>query len=137
MKKTYFLLLTLCLYLACTPTTTNKTVAKTNNATEMTPLNPDTSLTEEIVILDNDLVAHLKRTAGVTVLGTDANPCYSIRGRKPLFVVNGNQVGTDFQVAADYVRHQEIKSVSVLHYFEAKGLYTLRGNNGVILIETE
>ncbi len=137
MKNLYFLFIILCLYLACTPTITNKTTAKISKTTKITPLNPDTSLTAAEVIFDKDLAAHLNNIAGVSVLGTAANPCYAIRGRKPLFVVNGNQVGTDFQVAADYVRHQKIKSVSVIPYFEAKGLYTLRGNKGVILIETE
>ncbi len=137
MKKIPFLLLACCFYLACTPTAINKTTVKTSKTTEITPLISDTSMTGEEVSVHTDLATHLNKIPGVRVLGTAANPCVSVRGPKPLFIINGNQIGYNFQIAADYVRHQQIKSVKVLPYFETRGLYTLQGNNGVILIETK
>lgn len=137
MKNLYFLLLSCCCYLACTPNTVNKAETSNSDRIGMTPLSVGTTLTEEEVIPYNNLESYLNRTAGVTVHGTGANAYVGKRNAEPIFVVNGREVGSSFQVAADYVRQKKIRSVRVLRHLEAEGLYGLRSHNGVIIIKTE
>ena len=53
----------------------------------------------------------------------------------PLFVVNGNSIGTDYSNVYTLVNPNDVVSVSVLKGSDAS-IYGTRGANGVILIRT-
>jgi TonB-dependent SusC/RagA subfamily outer membrane receptor len=57
-------------------------------------------------------------------------------GTDPLFVVNGQVIGTDYSTVFNMVNPHEVKSVSVLKGADAS-IYGSRGANGVILIRTK
>lgn len=57
-------------------------------------------------------------------------------GSSPLFVVNGNVVGTDYSNVFTLVNPYDVDSVSVLKGSDAS-IYGTRGANGVILIRTK
>jgi TonB-dependent SusC/RagA subfamily outer membrane receptor len=57
-------------------------------------------------------------------------------GADPLFVVNGNTMGTDYSVVHNLVNPRKVVSVSVLKGSDAS-IYGSRGGNGVIVIRTK
>ena len=57
-------------------------------------------------------------------------------GSSPLFVVNGNVIGTDYSSVYTLVNPHDVDSVSVLKGSDAS-IYGTRGANGVILIRTK
>ncbi|MEM8523505.1 MAG: TonB-dependent receptor plug domain-containing protein [Bacteroidota bacterium] len=87
------------------------------------------------------LEIYLKKTPGVMVRGTGTNAIVQVRGSnsfsgstEPLFVINGNAIGSNYATAADLLRGMDIKSVEVLKGADAS-LYGVRGAGGVILIQ--
>ena len=54
----------------------------------------------------------------------------------PLFVVNGQSIGTDYSSVYNLVNPNEVSSLSVLKGADAS-IYGTRGANGVILIRTK
>jgi len=76
------------------------------------------------------------RVAGLRVnsrSGVLQDAAITLRGREPLYVVNGNPVGVGFRgIAAD-----DIESISVLKGPQASVLYGSRGIDGAIVITTK
>ncbi|MBX2872151.1 MAG: TonB-dependent receptor plug domain-containing protein [Saprospiraceae bacterium] len=82
----------------------------------------------------------LSRAPGVSVTGQGRNLTVRIRGRKsiisnndPLFVVNGQIMGTGFQ-SVNFIDPFMIDNISVLKDAAASSQYGHRGANGVVLI---
>lgn len=135
MVRPIFLLLTICLFLGCN---TSKPAGKKTSSSQKEALD-DMQGSPEI-----RLVKILQRTAGVQI--TDRGGQYSVQIRggfnsfdgnvPPLFVVNGQPIGRDFNSAAQVIGSMEIKSVRVLKDSDAS-LYGVRGASGVIEIRTQ
>lgn len=90
-----------------------------------------------------DLVDYLTRIPGVLVEGGGHNVSVTIRGpnsfmfsTQPLFVVNGQILGRDFNRARNSVVMHEIERVRVLRGNDA-AIYGFEGANGVIIIQTK
>lgn len=82
----------------------------------------------------------LSRAPGVSVEGTGRNLTIRVRGRKsiisnndPLFVVNGQIMGTGFE-SVNFLDPFMIDDISVLKDAASTSQYGHRGANGVILI---
>ena len=58
-------------------------------------------------------------------------PTYQLRGRSPLFIVDG------FERPIDALSREEIESISVIKDAAALALYGMKGSNGVVLITTK
>lgn len=90
------------------------------------------------------LVEMLRRLPGVRVSGTGAYSKFTVDGTSqsfmagtdPLFVVNGNAMGTDYSYVHTMVDPKTVVSTSVLKGADA-AIYGSRGANGVILIRTK
>ena len=86
----------------------------------------------------------LQRASGVVVTERGGQYAVTIRGGynsfdgnvQPLFVVNGQPIGRDFNSAAQAIMGQEISSVRVLKDSDAS-LYGVRGASGVIEIKAK
>ena len=86
-----------------------------------------------------DMIGNL---VGVERAGRGNNITFKVRGAAsffagsdPLFVLNGNSVGTDFSSLVNVVDPNSVKSLRVLKGTDAT-IYGTRGANGVILIRT-
>jgi TonB-dependent SusC/RagA subfamily outer membrane receptor len=102
----------------------------------------------EGAIVDEDesiltLADYLRRVPGVLVTGAGAATRVEIRGvssfllsNEPLYVIDGNPIGTRYADAASAVPVREIDYVRVLKGTDAS-IYGVRGGNGVILIVTK
>ena len=84
----------------------------------------------------------LMRLPGVRVQGSGQYARITVSGSasfmaatNPLYVLNGNIVGTDYSVIYSTVNPNDITSLSVLKGSDA-AVYGTRGANGVILIRT-
>ncbi|MBJ6368876.1 SusC/RagA family TonB-linked outer membrane protein [Snuella sedimenti] len=76
------------------------------------------------------------QVAGLTVTnptGLFQSPSFSLRGKKPLIVIDGIPVDTDFYD----VSSNDIAEINVLKGTTASALYGSRGRNGAILINTK
>ena len=89
-----------------------------------------------------DLVDYLIRIPGVYVQGGGHNVSVTIRGpnsfmfsTQPLYVVNGQILGRDFNRAKNAVEMHEIERIRVLKGNDA-AIYGFQGANGVIVIQT-
>lgn len=89
-----------------------------------------------------NLADFLHRVPGVQVTGPTTNPTVTVRGIssvnsgiEPLYVIDGQPVGTNYQNVNGMLNVRDIDHVQVLKGSEAT-LYGLRGANGVILITT-
>ncbi|HEX6982925.1 MAG TPA: TonB-dependent receptor plug domain-containing protein [Balneolaceae bacterium] len=89
-----------------------------------------------------NLAQYLRKVPGITVRGTGNDASVTIRKSvsfrgttRPLFVLNGQVIGTSYSRIAGLVRVQDIDYVEVLKGPEAAA-YGMRGSNGVILIVT-
>lgn len=87
------------------------------------------------------LEIYLRKEPGVIVRGSGENATVSIRGVisfsdniEPLFVINGNQVGHNYQNALAIVSEMEITSLKVLKGPDAS-IYGVRGAGGVVEIK--
>ena len=88
----------------------------------------------------NETLANMiRQLPGVTVAGGN----FKVRGAdsfysdtKPLFVLNGRAIGTDFSMLNQTVDPNTVKSIRVLKGPDAS-IYGTRGANGVIVIKTK
>lgn len=87
-----------------------------------------------------DMIGEL---AGVDMAGRGNEISFKVRGAAsffsgsdPLFVLNGNSVGSDFSSLVNVVDPNMVSSVRVLKGSDAT-IYGARGANGVILIRTK
>lgn len=90
-----------------------------------------------------NLVDFLHRLPGVYVTGPSSNPTVTVRGIssfsaniEPLYVIDGQAVGTSYIQVNNMINIRDIDHVRVLRGSEAS-IYGLRGGNGVILIVTK
>ncbi|NND31214.1 MAG: TonB-dependent receptor plug domain-containing protein [Saprospiraceae bacterium] len=87
------------------------------------------------------LAAILSRQAGVTVTGNEGNYLVKIRSgvssfsgiERPLFVVNGNRIGRNFESAAQALSGLKVSLIKVLKDSDAT-FYGVAGASGVIEI---
>lgn len=85
----------------------------------------------------------ISRLAGVESFGDGNNMSFKVRGAasiyggtKPLFVLDGRQVGNEFSAVAQVVDPNQVSSIRVLKGPDAS-IYGTRGANGVIVIRTK
>ncbi len=90
------------------------------------------------------LVDYLRRVPGLTVSGHGGNVDISIRGlatingeNSPLFVIDNDPIGNNYNQAASMVDTNDIRSVLVLKDAVSTISYGTRGSNGVIMIKTK
>ncbi len=90
-----------------------------------------------------NLVDFLHRLPGVTVTGPSNNPTVTIRGIssftsniEPLYVIDGQSVGTNYASVNRMLNVRDIDYVRVLKGSDAS-IYGVRGANGVIEIITK
>lgn len=102
---------------------------------------PDGAVTDHMNYFQN-LADYLYRIPGITVSGPSSNPTVTIRGIssfnagiEPLYVVDGNPVGTSYTQVNNMLNIKDIAHVQVLKGSQA-AMYGVRGGNGVILITT-
>lgn len=88
-----------------------------------------------------DLVYYIKQLAGVQVRGSGSDASITVRGigsvnldPSPLFVVNGNPMGSDFSQIYNAINPDQIKRVEVLKDAIDTSMYGMRGAMGVIEI---
>lgn len=81
------------------------------------------------------------RAEGINVMGTGENASVVIRGiqtitgdPRPIFVVDGLNMGRDYNVVNNGINVNDIKRVKVLRGKSETALYGEAGNNGVILL---
>lgn len=103
---------------------------------------PDGAVTDEMEYF-RSLADFLYRIPGVTVSGPSSNPTVTIRGIssfnagiEPLYVVDGQPVGSSYTQVNNMLNVRDIAHVRVLKGSEAS-YYGVRGGNGVILITTK
>ncbi|MBK8501668.1 MAG: TonB-dependent receptor plug domain-containing protein [Saprospiraceae bacterium] len=91
----------------------------------------------------NTLLDRLRDQSELTISGSENDPTIRIRGNttlqgdnEPLFVVNGNPVGSGFSSVSYSVDVNNVASIRVLTRSQA-GLYGARGANGVVVITTK
>lgn len=89
------------------------------------------------------LADYLQRVPGVNVMGSEGNQMVTIRGInsfssgiEPLFVINGQVVGSSYNQANNMINVRDIDYVRVLKGPDA-AVYGVRGGNGVVLIVTK
>lgn len=89
------------------------------------------------------LADFLQRVPGINITGGEQNGIVTIRGInsfnsgiEPLFVIDGQPVGTSYAQVNNLVDVRSIDYVRVLKGSEAS-IYGVRGGNGVILIYTK
>jgi len=89
------------------------------------------------------LLDWLRDQPELTISGSESSPTIRIRGNtslvsdnEPLFVVNGNPVGTGYSSVSYSVDVNNVESIRVLTRSQS-GLYGSRGANGVVLIKTK
>ncbi|MEM1325305.1 MAG: TonB-dependent receptor plug domain-containing protein [Bacteroidota bacterium] len=76
------------------------------------------------------------RLPGVFVDERGGIPEVYIRGNRPLFVVDGVQVGFSYRDVDTAVNVQDVASVEVLRSVSETVIYGRQGSNGVIVIRT-
>lgn len=88
-----------------------------------------------------DLTEYIRRMGEAQITGDGANAIISIRGvttinsdPNPLFVLNGNVVGRDYNQVYHMVDIQQLASVKILKNAGDIGLYGVQGANGIVEI---
>lgn len=121
----------------------NKTLKHVNNGTRLNMSLDEQSL-EESIIISNYARSLRGRVSGITltpdnkvdgfisIRGAGSN----ISGRSPLYVING-MAYDDPSLIHHLLVPKNINSIKVLKGLEASVLYGSRGQNGVILIQTQ
>ena len=91
----------------------------------------------------NTLLDRLRYQSELTISGPESSPSIRIRGttsiegdNEPLFVVNGNPMGTGYSSVVSAVEVNNVESIRVLTRSQA-GIYGARGANGVVVITTK
>lgn len=89
-----------------------------------------------------NLVDFLHRLPGVVVAGPSNNPTVTVRGIssftaniEPLYVIDGQSVGTNYSDVNRMINVRDIAYVRVLKGSDAS-IYGVRGSNGIIEIVT-
>jgi TonB-dependent SusC/RagA subfamily outer membrane receptor len=107
-----------------------------------TEVRPDGGITDKLN-MNNSLADFLVRIPGVNVTGSGNNVQVTIRGvssfmagNDPLYVIDGQIVGTDYAQVNNLLNVRDIDNVRALKGSDA-GMYGVRGANGVILITTK
>lgn len=102
---------------------------------------PDNAVPNQLDYYRN-LADFLHRVPGVQVAGPSSNPTITIRGIssinsgiEPLYVIDGQAVGTNYLTVNGMLNVRDIAHVQVLKGSDAT-LYGVRGGNGVIVITT-
>ena len=154
--RTFFLLFTMFLYAACSSTkntgssSQDSSVEKVDGGYEI--VSPEMSNQSNIMLNTEkekpsnlSLTDKLERLPGVRVQsGRGPYAQFTVSGTStsfvgnsgPLFVVNGQSIGTDYSSVFNLVNPDEVSSLSVLKGADAT-IYGTRGANGVILIRTK
>jgi len=103
---------------------------------------PNNTVTDENDVA-RDLAYYLRQVPGVIVNGNGNNATVKIRGAvsinagtNPLYVIDGQAVGTDYAQVNGMINVKDIDYVRVLKGTDA-ALYGVRGGNGVIEIITK
>lgn len=135
--STFFLILVLSLaFQACatSDSSTDRSVVETERQDSSTRNEQSSHL---------ELADYLQRLSGVLVSGSGNNIQVKVRGSSsfvastdPLYVVDGQVVGTTYSTVNNFVNVRDIDNVRVLKG-SAASIYGVRGANGVILIETK
>lgn len=132
----------LSLFLLAFLTLTGCSSAKNNNSTTVMRNDQgdtDVNSTDVDVLSGVDLTTYLRRIPGVTVQGNGITARIQVRGTSsfgavstPLFVVDGNILGTNYSTLLSTVDPVEIASVRVLKDASETAAYGLQGGNGVL-----
>ena len=91
---------------------------------------------EVVVPYAQSLADYLVQIPGVFVDDRTYPPTVTVRGGRPLFVVDGVPVGNSYASAANIVNPIDIRSVEVLKNPAETIIYGRRAAHGVILIRT-
>jgi TonB-dependent SusC/RagA subfamily outer membrane receptor len=154
--RTYYLLLAMIMLAACSSTKNtgasgqDTSVQKVDGGYEM--VSPDMANQSNIMVnTDEDkpsnlsLTDKLQRLPGVRVQGgrgayarfvVDGTTTSFMGSTGPLFVVNGQAIGTDYSSVYNMVNPNDVVSLSVLKGADAT-IYGTRGAGGVIVIRTK
>lgn len=105
-------------------------------------INEDKKINNTVEVTDKDkaltLSNYLRRIPGLQVTGNRV----IVRGmaagnERPLFLVDGRNVGNDFSSVQSLIDPNDIKSVQVLKTAAETSIYGLQGSGGVIKITTK
>lgn len=103
---------------------------------------PDGAVTDDRDVY-RSLADYLQQVPGVNIMGPQGNQMVTIRGInsfssgvEPLFVLNGQVIGSTYSQANSVINVKDIDHVRVLKGPDA-AIYGVRGGNGVILIVTK
>lgn len=109
--------------------------------TELQQVRPADSVSDDYDY-NRTLADFLRRVPGVSVTGSVNNQTVTVRGInsitsgiQPLFVVDGQNLGSDYNRVNDMLNVRDIDYVRVLKGSDA-AMYGVRGGNGVIVIAT-
>lgn len=113
----------------------------TPQETELQQVRPADSVSDDYDY-NRTLADYLRRVPGVSVTGSLHNQTVTIRGInsiasgiQPLFVVDGQTMGSDYNHVNNMLDVRDIDHVRVLKGSDA-AMYGVRGGNGVIVIAT-
>lgn len=139
MKKAIYILASLFIMSTIGCTHTQQTVDE--SGLDVVNVRPDNAIANQPDYFRN-LADFLYRVPGVQVTGPSTNPTVTVRGIssinsgiEPLYVIDGQPVGTNYLNVNGMLNVRDIDHVQVLKGSEAS-LYGVRGANGVILITT-
>lgn len=134
-KLTMYIAFTLILFYGCATSSSSSSSSRGGNSTEVIIDNPELGLDVYIKKLSGVRVSGSGASANISIRGADNS---SLRGEtRPLFVIDGMQVGRDFGTVYNTVSMHSVHSVKVMHMSRATIRYGHEGSNGVIEITTQ
>ena len=90
------------------------------------------------------LLDYIRRLSGIMVLNRGGRKQIIYRGfssvygeNRPLFIVDGRRLGTDFNLVEKLVSVVDIADVTLMNNQEATIRYGIRAGNGAIIIKTK
>lgn len=117
----------------------SKVASSNNNRSEQKAGEVNTENLQNLTLAD-----YLRRIPGLNITGSGNNISVSVRGNAsvaggndPLYVIDRNPVGTNYDQVQSMIDPNDIRSVSVLKDAASTSSYGLRGANGVIVIKTK
>ncbi|MEX0649343.1 MAG: TonB-dependent receptor plug domain-containing protein [Balneolaceae bacterium] len=131
-------LFSLVLLAGCASTEPAANEQRTGSSTEMSQEHPDDAISDDKDFYQN-LGDYLQRIPGVNLTGgvvTIRGISSFNSGIEPLFVIDGQIVGSSYTQANNMINPREIDYVRVLKGPDA-AIYGVRGGNGVVLITTK